>query len=170
MILLHQFLAKWKKHIKDSLLFWRLQNPPVSRMCKQSHGNCREILTLPLVKPWASVLSFAVVVWVWQASSGQGIKGRLGVSGTRGAVCSLGISRVGCGPCTCAESRPSLGTQAPRRSRAPGAGRDEREGAPCANIGGIPDEASASQIGTSLRFSGSDCPLLCNEKAQLDGL
>ena len=34
--------------------------------------------TLPLVNPWAFVLSFAVVIWVWPASSGHGIKGRLG--------------------------------------------------------------------------------------------
>lgn len=115
MTLVPQFLAKWKKKKKKHQRFpWilKIAKPSRLRMRKQSHGNCREILTLPLVKPWAFVLSFAVVVWVWQASSGQGIRGRLGGSGARGTAAVSAFPVWATGLCTCAEGQPSLGTQA----------------------------------------------------------
>lgn len=176
MILFHQFLAKWKKerkkkkhHIKNSLLFWRLQNPSVSRMCKQSHSNWREILTLLLVNPWASVLSF-VVVWVWPTSSGQGVKRRLGC--IKSAWSGLPSRHFLYGMQDLHMRRRPAQHGYPRRDRAQGREEIGGRAAMRVTIWGIPDKAS--QIRTplhwSLHFSGSGYPLLCSEKSQLDGL
>ena len=115
--LLPQFLAKDTSKIPFSLVR-RLQNPPVSRMCKQSHGNCREILTLSLVKPGPSCCLLLLLFEFGRQAPVRGLNVRLGGSGACGADLSFGISCSGnTSPCACAGGWPCLLTWALPQNR-----------------------------------------------------